>query len=394
MVYKTIKTQTINVRLKLHATVGYGNNIIYVQFFLQQKPVFFSTRVICTTNNWSEIKMRVKSSDKQAGDKNLILEQILARVNDVMVKFRLKNRTLTVTAFMKAFRSPNSTEKFHDYCQHKLDESHDLLAPRTIMQHNNILKVLKNYKCDLLLDDITEDFILHYQAYLRRRIKYNFTTVYRHLTIIKKYTHMALREGLIEDDPFYNIHIKRGKNSNTVLNSAEFKQVVEFYRNHKFMNETMNTVLRFFVFMCFGSQHISDARAMHIEQLQGENFVYYRVKLRNVKPEPVTVPISKALRKVITEQSRGRTSGVLWDNLPADAKVNKYLKDIAAEIGIKKNVTASVGRHTFATYFLSQTRDINTLKDILGHSTLRQTLTYAHVLEDDKTKEIDCFNLL
>lgn len=39
-------------------------------------------------------------------------------------------------------------------------------------------------------------------------------------------------------------------------------------------------------------------------------------------------------------------------------------------------------RHTFATHFMMNGGNIITLQRILGHSTLQQTLTYAHFAPD------------
>ena len=72
--------------------------------------------------------------------------------------------------------------------------------------------------------------------------------------------------------------------------------------------------------------------------------------------------------------------------------MNRYLKEIAAMAGIDKDITHKTGRHTFATYFLSKTKDLNTLKSIMGHSCLRETLVYAHVLDRDKQEGITCFD--
>ena len=61
-------------------------------------------------------------------------------------------------------------------------------------------------------------------------------------------------------------------------------------------------------------------------------------------------------------------------------------------VGIKIKVSAKTGRHTFATLFLSETKDLNSLRDILGHSSLKHTMVYAHVLDADKISGVSTFN--
>ena len=72
--------------------------------------------------------------------------------------------------------------------------------------------------------------------------------------------------------------------------------------------------------------------------------------------------------------------------------MNRNLKEIARELGIDKSISLKTGRHTFATIYLRRTKDIASLKEILGHSDLHETLIYAHVLDESKQEGIQCFN--
>ena len=49
-----------------------------------------------------------------------------------------------------------------------------------------------------------------------------------------------------------------------------------------------------------------------------------------------------------------------------------------------ENLSLKVGRHTFATIFLRRTHDLLSLKSILGHADIKDTLVYAHVIDEDK----------
>ncbi len=66
--------------------------------------------------------------------------------------------------------------------------------------------------------------------------------------------------------------------------------------------------------------------------------------------------------------------------------MNRNLKDIAAIAEIDKPITHKVGRHTFATIYLRHTKDLAALKELLGHSDMKETLVYAHVMDESKRK--------
>lgn len=117
-----------------------------------------------------------------------------------------------------------------------------------------------------------------------------------------------------------------------------------------------------------------------------------RKKLRNSRPRFISVPLADPAKAIINKWIGNRTDGLIFKDLISDVKINKYLKDIGAMAGIDTILTAKVARHTFATLYLKETRDLNTLKSLLGHSNIRQTLIYAHVLDEDRKKGIDTFN--
>ena len=111
-----------------------------------------------------------------------------------------------------------------------------------------------------------------------------------------------------------------------------------------------------------------------------------------IRPKVVRVPISDPLRKIINHHLKGRKEGRLWDELVTDQEINKRLKYIATVAKIKKKLSAKYGRHTFATIFLRKTKDINALKEIMGHTNIKQTYVYAHVLDQDKQDGVSAFN--
>lgn len=382
----------INYKLYIRFHTGNkGAGIVYVSFYINREKVHFSTRVECAEKDWDKKDRIVKNSDPIAYDKNLILNDVKARINDVFVKYRLRNKKLTREGFIRQYNRPSDYTDFYSFFSEKKKLYSKTLELQSLQQHNTVFDKLKAFRDRLDFEDINDEFLALFYTHLRKKLDNNENTAYKNMAILRKYVRRAYKEGYLDEYPFEDFRIPRVNGKVTYLLDEELKLLVDFYKSGDMELKHYKT-LQLFLFMCFGSQHIGDAKQMRLEQFGKDNFTYYRMKMKNRKPELVTVPMSNPLRNIITDIAGHRKVGFLFEKLSAEQTMNQYLKDIAEKAGIKKHITHKTARHTYATIYLANTKDVVSLKDIMGHSNIQQTLVYAHVLEISKSRGVACFD--
>lgn len=370
----------------------HGEAPVYISFYINREKIEVPTRISVPPTYFDKESGIIKKSYEFASDKNLIISNIKATINDILVCYRLRKERLTPDLFWKEYNSPRNHQDFYEFCEEYQRLRFQEVASATQKKHRSSINKLKAFQQELSFDQLTTDLFRRFVLYLRNKRGNEEITINKTIGIIAVYINEAIKKEIIKESPIKNVKLRGAMDTNAEsLEEQELVTLVKMYHQHIF-TVTTHDVLEFFLFMCFSSLHISDAKSLQIDQIGDSEFWYMRGKMVNIRPRVVRVPISEPLRQIINHKRKNRKSGTLWEGMISDQKINEKLKIIASAAGIKRELCAKFGRHTFATIFLRKTKDINTLKEIMGHSNIRQTLVYAHVLDQDRQQGIKVFD--
>lgn len=369
-----------------------GEAPIYISFYINREKVEVPTKLSVGTDDFDSEKGIIKPNNDFYKDKNLIINNIKSTINDIFVRHRLRKQTITIEQFWSEYRNPKNFSDFFSFCEQSQKLRFQEVSDGTRKKHKACLKSLHDFKNTIHFDELNTELFRKYVLYLRNKRGNGEVTINKNIQTISIYLNEAVRSEYISENPVHALRLRGNLDTTAVaLDETELQTLVYMY-NQQQCEGSMYDVLEFFLFLCFSSLHIADAKALDIDQIGNEEFVYIRKKMLNVRPKVVRVPISDPAKAIIKKKKGNRKKGLLFEHIISDQKINAYLKEIAKRAGITKKLCAKVGRHTFATIFLRNTRDLNALKEIMGHSNIKQTLVYSHVLDQDRKEGIQIFN--
>lgn len=363
---------------------------LYAIFKIGKERIRVRTGVEVTAKEWDPERQFIKGNNQDAKDRNLILANICSRITDVFVRARLAGEILTKARFLEEYRMPGSATLFREFALHHLKDLSRGQRPETTRHHVAAINKVEEYTPGLELRQITPEWIQGFTLYMRDRLNNAPGTIRKCLGIVRLHYLAAIRAGKVSDNPFESVKMPKDTPAIVFLTEEELNAMIALYKSET-LPANEHEALRFFLFMTFTGMHISDARALMIEQIFGGEIHYQRVKTGT----KVSVPLSKPARLLVEIYRGGRHRGKLIRGLPTDQGYNRLIKRVATKAEITKSVSAKAARHTFATlYYKKNGGDLGTLSKLLGHVSVSTTMVYAHITKDTRQAGVAAFDSL
>jgi len=159
-----------------------------------------------------------------------------------------------------------------------------------------------------------------------------------------------------------------------------------------------------FLYLCNG-MNVVDFCSLRWSNINNDTLTFERAKTKTTNKERklITVYLKPEIMAIIKKWGQLSTNKDLFVfphfNKEMDAEqqrrvvkqltknINKYIKRIAIDLGINRNVTTYYARHSFATILQRSGADISMISDLLGHSSVSVTEGYLDGFEKEQIQE-------
>ena len=373
-----------------------GNAELFARITVNTKRVNLSLKRKIPLEMWDSKRKRVQGKSAYAKQINYEIDAVHARLIQIYHELKFKNQHITAQLMKSIYNgeddSSRTLQEILAYHNRKIEKT---LAPGTIrnfgITENYINRFLKDHlKTDnIFLKQLNFKFISDFETYLVGYYPTNHpkamshNTVMKHLQRLRKIITLAYHLEWLDKDPFIRWKPTFEKKQREHLTENELSNLETI----QLFSERLDRVRDFSCYTGISYADIIRLTPSNISiGIEGEKWI---ITSRQKTKTKIKIPLLDKAKEILIKYENHPITIHSRTLLPviSNEKVNVYLKEIAHEVGISKNLTFHMARHTFATTVtLLNGVPIETVSKLLGHTKLTTTQIYARVL-DKKVKE-------
>lgn len=343
-----------------------------------------------------------------ASRRNKDQKELLSKITHLHIKAEntINNLILfTFDNFEESFFELRNTENSVDFAFEKyINELMSENRIGTAVSYNCAKNSLSSFKPNLTFAEITPKLLNHYEKWMVENEK-SLTTVGIYLRSLR-----TIYNSQNIDKSIYPFGEKKGKysipNGKNIKKALNIKEIGKIYSFTNHTNKTMEMAKDYwlFLYLCNG-MNVKDFCLLKWKNIKDNTLRYSRAKTKRSKKDNklITVALKPETWEIINKwgiHSLNKEAFIfphLKTGMNATEEratyqqltktINKYMKIIAHDIGINKNVTTYFARHSFATVLKRSGTNISMISELLGHSSVNITENYLDSFENDQIQK-------
>lgn len=388
--------ETILFFIKRKKLLKDGTASIFVRVTFGRLSAEVATGKSVLPSQWVATKGRAKGNTLKTKQVNAFLDQMEYTLHDLTLQIQREGKQVSAKEILSRYKNLNVPKIgiLALYAEHNQEQKELIgisVAQDTYKRHETSMKLFQEflmykYKAkDIPVNEIDVEMLKKYQHYLMTVRHNNNNTTVKYLRNLGKVLNMAVSRKLITTSPLEELKLKIEVVDKGFLNKNELSKLA----TKEFEVTRLEQVRDVFLFCCYTGLAYVDVHSLTANDIIEEEDRLWIRKARHKTNVMCHIPIIKPAREILDKyallaQATGKLLPVL-----SNQKMNAYLKEIAAIVGIDKDLTTHLARHTFATTVtLANHVSIENVSKMLGHSSIRMTQHYARILDASIEKEM------
>lgn len=261
-------------------------------------------------------------------------------------------------------------------------------SSNTIESYSRDLKKYQSYLESVNINDTDKVTDLIINEYVNSLVKrYSITSINRIKVSIRNF-HRFISFKYDLDDPSVNLQVSKGKKRLPVYATQnEINDLMSYFNDDD--NEMLfNHAILETIYGCgLRVSECCDLRTNQVNLDDGFLKVLGKGNKERIIPIPSsTVKIMKNYFYNVRTLWLKKSSNYFFVNKFSkkiySEYVEKMIKTVINEVGIKKHITPHKLRHSYATHLLEGGADLRVIQELLGHSDISTTEIYTHVEQE------------
>lgn len=376
--------KNVSVRLvfdRKHVATKKHQASVQLEVTFQRKRKFIGTGIKLYSDQWGK-DAKVKNHP-QSLLFNQKLNDMVSGIYDFAHQLSLKNSAFSferLDRHLNGYGGVDTTNSFLHFMRRRIEERQ--ISESTRIKHRCILRALEDFGRIKTFSDINFQNIKAWDEYAKKRCRHQ-SSVYNYHKILKIFVREAYASQLIDQDPYMNMKLERGRNAERRFLSKEELAKIE---NKVIEDASLERVRDIFLFCCYTGLAYADLALFDFRKATLVNGMY-RIRDERIKTgAPYNISLIDKVMDILKRYDF---------KLPviSNQKYNSYLKVLGAFCNVNKRLTSHVARHTFATTIaLANGVRIEVISKMLGHTNIRTTQLYAKICQAEVDNEFDRLN--
>ena len=300
-----------------------------------------------------------------------------SRIKKFAVNSRKKSKGITLGEFIRSYAE----------ARHKKGEK---IYEGRCGSVRSMLKHLETFGgSDIPLKNVDVETIKQFIDYLRSAHdlhknmkapgKLSDSTIHLKVNILKSVLREAVRQGLLEQNPFdrlpHSYRVKAQYRERIALTQEELIKLSETPCKTPELKEA-------FLLSCITGLRKSDILSLSIHDIEKRDNTYYIYKKMKKTQRWLRLPLPEEAHHILSKlHAKNSDTPYFFAHLSPHhlgEHLDVWLEDCCIS---DKHITFHSGRHTCATLLLTQGTDLYTIMRYLGHQNINTTQRYAHITD-------------